>query len=133
MHLCINKSISVSSAYRIAKSIEYTFGFHWLRERLVELEPKNDWELEFQDILLCKLDTNKLGLLEVLLESHTHEDLKVIDLNSMLEPLERINAEHLRDYVQSLVQVRIGSVISLTSIAVILSRLDFLKNINRIS
>jgi hypothetical protein len=99
----------------------------------VELEPNNDWELEYQDILLRNLDANKLGLLEVLLESHTLENLKVQDFNSMLEPLESMNAEHLRAYVQSLVQVRAGSVISLTSIAVILSRLDFLKNISRIS
>jgi hypothetical protein len=49
----------------------------------------------------------------------------------MLEPLESMNAAHLRAYVQSLEQVRAGSVISLTSIAVILSRLDFLKNISR--
>ncbi|MDE0792965.1 MAG: NAD-glutamate dehydrogenase [SAR324 cluster bacterium] len=133
MHLCINKAMSVSAAYRIAESVEHTFGFDWLRERLVELEPNNDWELEYQDILLRNLDANKLGLLEVLLESHTLENLKVQDFNSMLEPLESMNAEHLRAYVQSLVQVRAGSVISLTSIAVILSRLDFLKNYKRTS
>jgi hypothetical protein len=79
------------------------------------------------------LDANKLGLLEVLIEFHTLENLKVQDLNSILEPLESMNAEHLRAYVQSLVQVRAGSVISLTSIAVILSRLDFLKNSSRTS
>jgi len=133
MHLCINKAMSVSAAYRIAESVEHTFGFDWLRERLVELEPNNDWELEYQDILLRNLDANKLGLLEVLLESHTLENLKVQDFNSMLEPLESMNAAHLRAYVQSLVQVRAGSVISLTSIAVILSRLDFLNKISRTS
>jgi NAD-specific glutamate dehydrogenase len=131
MHLCINKALAVSVAYRIAQSVEHTFGFDWLRERLVELEPNNDWELEYQDILLRTLDANKLGLLEVLLESHSLENLKVQDFNSMLEPLESMNAAHLRAYVQSLEQVRAGSVISLTSIAVILSRLDFLKNISR--
>ena len=131
MHLCITKGLAVSVAYRIAQSVEHTFGFDWLRERLVELEPNNDWELEYQDILLRTLDANKLGMLEVLLESHTLENLNVQDFNSMLEPLESMTASHLRAYVQSLEQVRSGSVISLTSIAVILSRLDFLKNISR--
>jgi hypothetical protein len=125
--------MSVSDAYRIAESIENTYGFNWLRERLVELEPNNDWELEYQDILLRNLDANKLGLLEVLIEFHTLENLKLQDLNSILEPLESMNAEHLRDYVQFLVQIRAGTVISLTSIAVILSRLDFLKNSSRTS
>ncbi|MED5403884.1 MAG: NAD-glutamate dehydrogenase domain-containing protein [SAR324 cluster bacterium] len=131
MHLCINKALAVSVAYRIAQSVEHIFGFDWLRERLVEIEPNNDWELEYQDILLRNLDANKLGLLEVLLESHTLENLKVQDFNSMLEPLESVNAANLRAYVQSLEQVRAGSLISLTSIAVILSRLEFLKNISR--
>jgi NAD-specific glutamate dehydrogenase len=102
MHLCINKALAVSVAYRIAQSVEHTFGFDWLRERLVELEPNNDWELEYQDILLRTLDANKLGLLEVLLESHSLENLKVQDFNSMLEPLESMNAAHLPAYVQSL-------------------------------
>jgi glutamate dehydrogenase len=130
MHLSINNDFEVSVAFRIAESVEHTFGFDWLRERLVELEPNNDWELEFHDILLRTLDANKLGLLEVLLAAHTPETLKEQDLTSLLEPLEALNAAHLRAYVQSLDQVRAGSLISLTSIAVILSHLDFIKNIS---
>lgn len=102
-----------------------------LRKRLVELEPNNDWELEYQDILLSTLDAYKLGLFEVLSDFHTFENLKVHDFSSMLENLETINTTHLQVYVQSLEQVRSGSVINLTSIRVILSSLDFLKKISR--
>ena len=64
--MCINKKLGVSTAYRIAESVEQKFGLDWLRERLILQEPGNDWELEFQDILLRTLDANKLRLLEVL-------------------------------------------------------------------
>ena len=50
-------------------------------------------------------------------------------VDSMLEPLESVNTANLRAYFQSIEQMRAVSVISLTSIAVILSRLEFLKNI----
>jgi len=46
----------------------------------------------------------------------------------MLEPLEAMNAAHIHGYFQSLDQLRAGSLITLTSIGVILSRLDFLKS-----
>ncbi len=59
-------------------------------------EPGNDWELEFQDILLRTLDANKLRLLEVLLASHKIETMKKQDLPTLLEPLEEMNAAHLR-------------------------------------
>jgi hypothetical protein len=128
--LCINKKLGVSTAYRIAESVEQKFGLDWLRERLILQEPGNDWELEFQDILLRTLDANKLRLLEVLLASHKIETMKEQDFPTLLEPLEEMNAAHLRAYIQSLEQLKSGSLISLTSIAVNLSHLDFLKNIS---
>ena len=130
IHLCINKKLGVSTAYRIAESVEQKFGLDWLRERLILQEPGNDWELEFQDILLRTLDANKLRLLEVLLASHKIEAMKEQDFPTLLEPLEEMNAAHLRAYILSLEQLRSGSLINLTSIAVNLSHLDFLKNIS---
>jgi hypothetical protein len=88
-----------------------------------------DWDLEYQDILLRTLDKNKLLLLELLLTSHKIETIKEKDFESLREPLEAMNAVHLRAYLLSLEQLRAGSLISLTSIGVILSRLDFLKSI----
>ena len=66
-----------------------------------------------------------MGLLKVLLESCTLEVLKVQDFNSMLEPLDSINVEHLSDNVKHFLHLRVGSVISLKSIVVILNRLNF--------
>ena len=129
MHLNINKDLRISTSYLIAVRVEQKFGLDWLRERLVDLEPQNDWDLEYQDILLRTLDKNKLRLLEVLLASHKIETMKEKDFESLLEPLEAMNAAHLRAYLLSLKQLRVGSLISLTSIGVVLSRLDFLKSI----
>ena len=58
--------MEVSKAYQIAISVEQKFGFDWLREKLEAIEPQNDWELEYQDILLGTLDSVKLLLLDVL-------------------------------------------------------------------
>ena len=66
LHLCLTQDLEVSTAYQIAISVEQKFGFDWLREKLVSIEPQNDWELEYQDILLSTLDTGKLLLLDVL-------------------------------------------------------------------
>ena len=68
-------------------------------------------------------------LLELLLASHKIETIKEMDFEGLLEALEAMNAAHLRAYLLSLEQLRAGSLISLTSIGVILSRLDFLKSI----
>ena len=65
LHLCLTQNLEVSIAYQIAISVEQKFGFDWLREKLVSIEPQNDWELEYQDILLSNLDTKKLLLLDV--------------------------------------------------------------------
>ena len=75
------------------------------------------------------LHKNKLCLLELLLASHKIETKKEKDFETLLEPLEEMNAAHLRAYLLSLEQLRAGSLITLTSIGVILSRLDFLKSI----
>ena len=96
---------------------------------MVDLEPQNDWDLEYQDILLRTLDKYKLRLLEVLLVSRKIKTMKEKDFESLLEPLEAMNAAHLSAYLLSLEQLRAGSLVSLTSIGVILSRLDFLKSI----
>ena len=128
MHLNFHKDLEISTAIMIAERVEQKFSLDWLRERLVDLEPQNDWDLEYQDILLRNLDANKLRLQEVLLASHKIETMKEKDFQSLLEPLEAMNAAHLRAYLESLEQLRTGSLLSLTSIGVILSHLDFLKS-----
>ncbi len=129
LHLCMNQGLEVSIAYRIAISIENKFGFDWLREKLVSLEPQNDWELEYQDILLRTLDADKLLLLDVLQVSKKIETVEEQEFSSLVEPLDAIDSANLHAYVHSLEQVRAGSSINLTTIAVILNRLEFLKNI----
>ena len=129
MHLCLNQDLEVSTAYQIAISVEQKFGFDWLREKLVLIEPKNDWELEYQDILLSTLDTGKLLLLDVLHASSKIDSSILLDAAWLMETLEENYSSHLRSYFQALEQVRAGSLISLTAISVILSRLDFLKKI----
>ena len=45
----------------------------------------------------------------------------------LIKTLEENSSSHLRSYFSALEQLRAGSLISLTAISVILSRLDFLK------
>ncbi len=129
LHLCLNQDLEVSTAYQIAISVEQKFGFDWLREKLVLIEPQNDWELEYQDILLSTLDTGKLLLLDVLHASSKIDSRIIPDAAWLMESLEENYSSHLRSYFHALEQVRAGSLISLTAISVILSRLDFLKKI----
>jgi len=129
LHLCLNQDLEVSTAYQIAISVEQKFGFDWLREKLVLIEPQNDWELEYQDILLSTLDTGKLLLLDVLHASSKIDSRIIPDAAWLMESLEENYSSHLRSYFYALEQVRAGSLISLTAISVILSRLDFLKKI----
>ncbi len=127
LHLCLTQHLEVSTAYQIAISVEQKFGFDWLRERLVSIEPQNDWELEYQDILLSTLDTWKLLLLDVLHASFKIDSSIISDAALMMETLEENYSSHLSSYFHALEQIRAGSLISLTAISVILSRLDFLK------
>ena len=129
MHLCLTQDLEVSTAYQIAISVEQKFGFDWLREKLVSIEPQNDWELEYQDILLSALDTGKLLLLDVLHVSFKIDSSIIPDAKWLMETLEENYSSHLRSYFHALEKVRAGSLISLTAISVILSRLDFLKKI----
>ena len=121
--------MEVSKAYQIAISVEQKFGFDWLREKLVSIEPQNDWELEYQDILLSTLDTGKLLLLDVLHASFKIDSSIIPDATWMIETLEENYSSHLSSYFHALERVRAGSLVSLTAISVILSRLDFLKKI----
>ena len=129
MHLCLNQDLEVSTAYQIAISVEQRFGFDWLREKLVLIEPQNDWELEYQDILLTTLDTGKLLLLDVLHASFKIDSSIIPDAAWLVETLEVNYSSHFHSYFHALEKVRAGSLISLTVISVILSRLDFLKKI----
>ena len=88
-----------------------------------------DWDLEYQDILLSTLDTGKLLLLDVLHTSYKIDSNIIQDAAWLMETLEENYSSHLRSYFHALEQVRAGSLISLTAISVILSRLDFLKKI----
>ena len=129
LHLCLIQHMEVSTAYQIAISVEQKFGFDWLREKLVSIEPQNDWELEYQDILLSTLDTGKLLLLDVLHASFKIDSSIIPDAAWLVETLEVNYSSYFRSYFQALEKVRAGSLISLTVISVILSRLDFLKKI----
>ena len=129
MHLCLSQDLEVSTAYQIAISVEQKFGFDWLRDKLISIEPQNDWELEYQDILLSTLDTGKLLLLDVLHASSKIDSSIIPDAAWLMETLEENYSSHLGSYFHALEQVRSGSLISLTAISVILSRLDFLKKI----
>ena len=86
-------------------------------------------ELEYQDILLSTLDTEKLLLLDVLHASFKIDSSIIPDAAWLVETLEVNYSSHFRSYFHALEQVRVGSLISLTVISVILSRLDFLKKI----
>ena len=121
--------MEVSTAFQIAIRVEQKFGFDWLRKKLVSIEPQNDWELEFQDILLSTLDTWKLLLLDVLHASFKIDSSFVPDAAWLMETLEENYSSQLSPYFHALEQIRAGSLISLTAISVILSRLDFLKKI----
>ena len=116
-------------SYQIAISVEQKFGFDWLREKLVSIEPLNDWELKYQNILLSTLDKGKLLLLDVLHASFKIDSSIIPDAAWLVETLEENYSSHFRSYFHALEQVRVGSLISLTVISVILSRLDFLKKI----
>ena len=129
LHLCLTQDCEVSTAYQIAISVEQKFGFDWLREKLVSIEPQNDWELEYQDILLSTLDTGKLLLLDVLHASFKIDSSIIPDAAWLVETLEVNYSSHFHSYFHALEKVRAGSLISLTVISVILSRLDFLKKI----
>ena len=52
------------------------------------------------------------------------------DIVCLFESIEENYSSHLREYIDALEQVLAGSLINLTTISVILSRLDFLKKIN---
>jgi hypothetical protein len=54
LHLCLNQDLEVSTAYQIAISVEQKFGFDWLREKLVSIEPQNI--LVFQFPVILRLD-----------------------------------------------------------------------------
>ena len=129
MHLCLTQDLEVSTAYQIAISVEQKFGFDWLREKLEAIEPQNDWELEYQDILLGTLDSVKLLLLDVLHASSKMDSSNIPDDVLLIKILEQNRSSHLRSYFRALEQLRAGSLISLTTISVILSKLDFLKKI----
>jgi uncharacterized tellurite resistance protein B-like protein len=75
------------------------------------------------------LDADKLLLLDVLQVSKKIETVEEQEFSSLVEPLDAIDSANLHAYVHSLEQVRAGSSINLTTIAVILNRLEFLKNI----
>ena len=98
-----------------------------MREKLASIEPQNDWEMEYQDILLINLDTGKLLLLDVLHASSKIDSSIIPDAAWLMETLEENYSSHLSSYFHALEQLRAGSLISLTAISVILSRLDFLK------
>ena len=132
LHLCLTQDFEVSTAYQIAISVEQKFGFDWLREKLVSIEPQNDWELEYQDILLSTLDTGKLLLLDVLHASFKIDSSIIPDAAWLVETLEVNYSSYFRSYFHALEKVRAGSLISFTAISVILSRLDFLKKITSI-
>ena len=129
LHLCLTQDLEVSKAYQIAISVEQKFGFDWLREKLEAIEPQNDWDLEYQDILLGTLDSVKLLLLDVLHASSKMDSSNIPDDVWLIKTLEENSSSHLRSYFSALEQLRAGSLISLTTISVILSRLDFLKKI----
>ncbi len=127
LHLCLTQDLQVKIAYQIAISIEQKFGFDWLREKLVSIEPQNDWELEYQDILISTLDTGKLLLLNILPTSSKIGHNTIPDALWLMKILNENYSSQLSSYFHALEQLRAGSLISLTSISVILSRLDFLK------
>jgi NAD-specific glutamate dehydrogenase len=129
LHLCLTQDLEVSKAYQIAISVEQKFGFDWLREKLEDIEPQNDWELEYQDILLGNLDSVKFLLLDVLHASSKMDSSNIPDDVWLIKTLEENSSSHLRSYFSALEQLRAGSLISLTTVSVILSRLDFLKKI----
>jgi len=129
LHLCLTQHLEVGTAYQIAIRVEQKFGFDWLRKKLVSIEPQNDWELEYQDILLSALDTGKLLLLDVLYASSKIDSSIKPDAAWLMETFEKYYSSYLSSYFHELEQIRAGSLISLTAISVILSRLDFLKKI----
>ena len=68
-------------------------------------------------------------LLDVLHASFKIDSSIIPDAAWLMETLEKNYSSHLQSYFDALEQVRAGSLISLTAISVILSRLDFLKKI----
>ena len=66
-------------------------------------------------------------LLDVLHASFKIDSSTIPDAAWLKETLKENYSSHLRSYFHSLEQLRAGSLISLTAISVILSRLDFLK------
>ena len=128
-----NKIIGIEFSLLYLNFVEQKFGLDWLREKLVSIEPLNDWELKYQNILLSTLDKGKLLLLEVLHASFKIDSSIIPDVVWLMEILEENFSSHLSSYFHALERVRAGSLVSLTAISVILSRLDFLKKITSIN
>ena len=129
LHLCLTQDLEVKTAFQIAISVEKKFSFDWLREKIVAIEPQNDWDLEYQDILISNLDSMKLLLLDVLRASSKIDFCNLPDDEWFIKSIEENSSSHLSSYFHALEQLRAGSSISLTTISVVLSRLDFLNKI----
>ncbi len=119
--------MDVPLAKEMAQQLEQHFGFDWLREQLNGLEAKNDWELEHQDILFRTLFARKRRLLETLRDSKTFSFPLDAKMNGILEPLQAIFSGRMESYHSFLTELKTGIPVSLTTLAVLLSRLDFLE------
>jgi len=127
IYLYEEMKLGIAATLKLVVLVNEIFGFQWIKDKIQTVELASDWEQSHQDILLQTVEVHKKNLIRFLLRFHDEKTLETISAELLLKPINSQFTIPLSGYFQTLNQLKMGSVVNLTSLSVCINGLNFLE------
>jgi len=116
--------VKLENSLRLLTDINTIFSFDWLVQKIESVSVKTQWEVSQKDILLQTIHIQKFNVIRFLVgqESLSLKDIRKSDIETFLE---KAFPAPLSMYFNTLKQLKAASSVDLTSLTVVINRLNF--------
>jgi len=127
LFLTLKENLSIKTATKISLTLNKIFEYAWLKSKLQSLHLSSPWELAHQDILLQSIRYQKINLVKFIHQHHKKSDFHEINQEDLVKLIKTKYEMPLHIYFQSLKDLKNSSASNLTSLSVVINKLNFLS------
>ena len=127
LHLNQIQDADLPTSLKLLKTINSTLHFEWLSNHLYAQSTETQWESSQQDILIQTLKLQAFNLIKRLVSEKTKENLVEMKPTKLVDYLHRTFPGQVDMYFQTFSQLKATGTINLTSLTVVVNRLNFLN------
>lgn len=125
-YLYKKEKLSDQRIIQLVLELNHDFSFDWMKEKIRRLDLKNKWDLNQRDQLLQDIRLQRIFLVKYILSHYKKKEISKLNSSDVIEQLTISFKGPMKDYFQTISQLKTRATVNLTSLSVAIHRMNFL-------